>query len=89
LITFQPKPPLAFSCGTILDIQRYITKIPMEIILKVANTAYPDGTLVKYLFGMRQPEIVYSGIQVKKDMWLKKAGKQIMELRNRTSKLVG
>ena len=61
----------------------------MDVIVKVANTAYPDGTLVKYLCGMKQPEIVYSGMQVKKDMWLKKAGKQIMELRNQKSKLAG
>ncbi|WP_411272902.1 hypothetical protein [Daejeonella sp.] len=61
----------------------------MEVILKVSNTAYPDGTLVKYLFGMKQPEIIYSGMQVKKDMWLKKAGKQIMKLRNQSSLLEG
>lgn len=57
----------------------------MEVILKVSNTAYPDGTLVKYLFGMKQPDIIYSGIQVKKDMWIKKAGKEIMKLRNTSS----
>ena len=61
----------------------------MEIILKVSNTAYPDGTLVKYLFGMKRPEIVYSGIEVKKDMWLRKAGKEIMKMRNRSSLLAG
>lgn len=61
----------------------------MEVILKVSNTAYPDGTLVKYLFGMKQPNIIYSGIQVKKDMWMKKAGKEIMKLRNTSSILAG
>lgn len=61
----------------------------MQTILKISNTAYPDGTLVKYLFGMKRPEIIYSGFQIKKDMWLKKAGKQIMQLRNASSKLVG
>ena len=61
----------------------------MEVILKVSNTAYPDGTLVKYLFGMKQPDIIYSGIQVKKDMWIKKAGKEIMKLRNTGSILAG
>ncbi|HEY1009171.1 MAG: hypothetical protein ACO1NS_10135 [Daejeonella sp.] len=59
----------------------------MDTILRVSNTAYPDGTFVKYLFGMKQPEIIYSGIQIKKDMWLKKAGKEIMKLRNRASKI--
>ena len=61
----------------------------MEVILKVSNTAYPDGTLVKYLFGMKQPDIIYSGIQVKKDMWIKKAGKEIMKLRNTGAILAG
>ena len=61
----------------------------MEVILKVSNTAYPDGTLVKYLFGMKQPDIIYSGIQVKKDMWMKKAGREIMKLRNTSSILAG
>jgi hypothetical protein len=61
----------------------------MDTILKISNTAYPDGTLVKYLFGMKQPEIIYSGIQVKKDMWLKKAGKEIMKLRTGSSNLAG
>jgi len=61
----------------------------MEVILKVSNTAYPDGTLVKYLFGMKQPDIIYSGIQVKKDMWTKKAGKEIMKLRNTGAILAG
>ena len=61
----------------------------MEVILKVSNTAYPDGTLVKYLFGMKQPEIIYSGMQFKKDMWLKKTGKEIMKLRNESSRLAG
>jgi len=61
----------------------------MEIILKVSNTAYPDGTLVKYLFGMKQPEIIYSGMQVTKDMWLRKAGKEIMKHRNQESRLAG
>jgi hypothetical protein len=53
----------------------------METVLKVSYTAYPDGTLVKYLFGMRQPEIIHSGFKFKKDMWLKKAGKEIIKLR--------
>ena len=57
----------------------------MENMLKISNTAYPDGTLVKYLFGMKQPEIIYSGFQVKKDMWLRKTGKEIMRLRNQQS----
>ena len=56
--------------------------IPMETILKISNTAYPDGTMVKYTFGMKQPAITYSGFQIKKDMWLRKAGKEIMKLRN-------
>ena len=54
----------------------------METVLKVSYTAYPDGTLVKYLFGMRQPEIIYSGFKVKKNMWLNKVGKEIMKLRH-------
>ena len=54
----------------------------METVLKVSYTAYPDGTIVKYLFGMTQPEIVYSGFKVKKDMWLNKVGKEIMKLRH-------
>ncbi|MEJ7779468.1 MAG: hypothetical protein WKF68_07740 [Daejeonella sp.] len=54
----------------------------MESVLKVSYTAYPDGTLVKYLFGMKQPEIIYSGFQIKKDMWLRKAGKEIMKIRS-------
>lgn len=53
----------------------------METTLKISNTAYPDGILVKYLFGMKQPNIIYSGFNVKKDMWLRKAGKEIMKLR--------
>lgn len=57
----------------------------MENMLKISNTAYPDGTLVKYIFGMKQPEIMYSGFQVKKDMWLRKTGKEIMRLRNQQS----
>jgi hypothetical protein len=57
--------------------------------LKVSYTAYPDGTLVKYLFGMKQPEIIYSGFKFKKDMWLKKAGKEIMRLREAGSRMVG
>lgn len=57
----------------------------MENMLKISNTAYPDGTLVKYIFGMKQPEIIYSGFQVKKDMWLRKTGKEIMRLRNQQS----
>ncbi len=61
----------------------------METILKVSNTAYPDGTLVKYLFGMKQPEIMFSGFPIKKDMWLRKAGKEIMKLRNSGSRLIG
>lgn len=61
----------------------------METILKVSNTAYPDGTLVKYIFGMKQPDILYSGFQIKKDMWLRKAGKEIMKLRNRGLKSLG
>lgn len=28
--------------------------------LKVASTEYPNGTRVKYLFGMKKPEILYS-----------------------------
>ncbi|MHB1178483.1 MAG: hypothetical protein ACYCZO_09140 [Daejeonella sp.] len=54
----------------------------MEPVLKVSYTAYPDGTLVKYLFGMKQPEIIYSGFQIKKDMWLKKAGRELMKSRS-------
>ncbi len=54
----------------------------MENFLKVSYTAYPDGTLVKYIFGMKQPEIIYSGFHFKKDMWLRKTGKEIMKLRN-------
>lgn len=54
-------------------------------MLKISNTAYPDGTLVKYIFGMKQPEIIYSGFQVRKDMWLGKTGKEIMRLRNQQS----
>lgn len=61
----------------------------METILKVSYTAYPDGTLVRYMFGMKQPDIIYSGFQIKKDMWLRKAGKEIMKLRNAGAKLVG
>lgn len=61
----------------------------MDTNLKVSYTAYPDGTLVKYLFGMKQPEIMYSGFSVIKDMWLKKAGKEIMKLRNASSNLIG
>lgn len=57
----------------------------MENMLKISNTAYPDGTLVKYIFGMKQPEIIYSGFQVRKDMWLGKTGKEIMRLRNQQS----
>lgn len=57
----------------------------MENMLKISNTAYPDGTLVKYIFGMKQPEIIYSGFQVRKDMWLSKTGKEIMRLRNQQS----
>jgi hypothetical protein len=57
----------------------------MEAILKISNTVYPDGTMVKYVFGMKQPEIMYSGFQVKKDMWLKKTGKEIMKMRNQNS----
>ena len=68
-----------------LIIEGNINSTQMEVILKVSNTAYPDGTLVKYLFGMKQPDIIYSGIQVKKDMWIKKAGKEIMRLRNTSS----
>ena len=54
----------------------------MEAVLKVSYTAYPDGTMVKYLFGMKQPEIIYSGFQIKKDMWLRKAGREIMKSRS-------
>ena len=54
----------------------------MKTFLKISYTAYPDGTLVKYLFGMKQPDIIYSGFIVKKGMWLRKAGKEIMKLRN-------
>ena len=72
-----------------LIIEGNINSTQMEVILKVSNTAYPDGTLVKYLFGMKQPNIIYSGIQVKKDMWMKKAGKEIMKLRNTSSILAG
>ncbi|MDP2339189.1 MAG: hypothetical protein Q8N05_22570 [Bacteroidota bacterium] len=61
----------------------------METILKISYTAYPDGTLVKYLFGMKQPEIMFSGFSVKKDMWLRKAGKEIMKIRNSRSRLIG
>lgn len=61
----------------------------MENLLKVANTVYPDGTIVKYMHGMKQPEIVYSNIHIKKDMWLKKTGKEIMRLRTEGLKQVG
>ena len=57
----------------------------MENLLRISNTAYPDGTFVKYLHGMKRPEIIYSGIQIKKDMWLKKVGKEIMRLRTEAS----
>lgn len=62
----------------------------MENILRISNTAYPDGTLVKYLFGMKQPHIISSGIQITKDLWLKKAGREIMKFRSdESTKMTG
>lgn len=33
---------------------------------KISSTAYPDGTLVKYLFGMKKPEVICYGELMKK-----------------------
>ena len=41
----------------------------MKTTLKIKQTAYPDGTTVKYLYGMAQPEVKNLGHLMKEAVY--------------------